>query len=109
MFQFLVTVSQLCTDLEEDEAGDEEEDGDDGAHDDLHVEGWQVDHYRDRLLLHQHREVAQVVTLAHSPVMEYTVKILVSSSSQLSRLTVRCWMRPRCSRGWTRRSWRGPS
>ena len=74
MFQFLVTVSQLCTDLEEDEAGDEEEDGDDGAHDDLHVEGWQVDHDRDGLLLHQHREVAQVVALAHSPVMEYTVK-----------------------------------
>ena len=79
MFQFLVTVSQLCTDLEEDEAGDEEEDGDDGAHDDLHVEGWQVDHYRDRLLLHQHREVPQVVALAHSPVMESSIfKITVS-------------------------------
>ena len=74
MFQFLLTVSELCTDLEEDEAGDEEEDGDDGAHDDLHVEGGEVDHDGDGLLLHQHREVAQVVALAHSPVMEYRVK-----------------------------------
>ena len=74
MFQFLLTVSELCTDLEDDEAGDEEEDGDDGAHDDLHVEGGEVDHDGDGLLLHQHREVAQVVALAHSPVKVYMVK-----------------------------------
>ena len=51
--------------LEQDNYGDEKQNRDDCANNDLHVEGWKVDDDGNTLLLHEDTECSQVITLTH--------------------------------------------
>ena len=51
--------------LEQNNYGDEKQNRDDCANNDLHVEGWKVDDDGNTLLLHEDTEGCQMITLTH--------------------------------------------